>query len=526
MQIPKWFQIARNEYRLRTSRIRRIRSIFPYLTIGILAVYVIFIGPALVNFLLGDSLAFVLSSSALALIQVFLFMVFFYFILLPITNTLKEVQTSQLELVLAAPVKPSDVLLGEFLGAAPFYSIIITVIAGFFTALLTPLGLDLLQISITIVIFIITFLSALWIGTTTAAVLRTRLGRTVRGKDFGRALALIVGLPIVALLYSVMGGGLMKALADPKTSGSVEAVLGLLPSSWGAKVVVIFANNPGNVSAVGPETATYFGGLVVFFLTAVIVGTKIAGRAYSLEPTTFVASKAKTDGVFYNTINRLAGDGSFGLLLVSVFKDYGRRMENLSRMVFIVAIFVLINLFLVDPAYPEDGLLISSLLLPLLSAFVVGEVTLRGKENLYIYKKAPSGVAKFIRARLLHGWLIAVPVAVVVAASSLASGPQTEIAALLVNTGVVALISSASVALALGLFLLNPAFSDKSGNYVINLMILMQGWTGLYLGTLTVLRSALGLGFYEAVFFIAIPLSWSAGMLLLYLGKRNLNRME
>jgi len=323
-----------------------------------------------------------------------------------------------------------------------------------------------------------------------------------------------------------MGGGLLRALADPKTSGSVEAVLGLLPSSWGAKVVVIFANNPGNMSAVGPETVTYFGGLVVFFLTAVMVGTKIAGRAYSLEPTTFVAAKAKTDGAFYNTINRLAGYGSFGLLLVSVFKDYGRRMENLSKMVFMVGIFAMINFFLVDPAYPEDGLLISSLVLPLLSAFVVGEVTLRGKENLYIYKKAPSGVAKFIRARLLHGWLIAVPVAVVVAASSLAFGPQTEIAALLVNTGLVALISSASVALALGLFLLNPAFSDKSGNYVINLMILMQGWTGLYLGTLTVLRSALGLGFYEAVFFIAVPLSWSAGILLLYLGKRNLNRME
>ena len=125
----------------------------------------------------------------------------------------------------------------------PFYVIFITVITGLFTALLTPLGLDLVQIAIIILIFVVTSLLALWIGTVAAAILRTKLGKTARGKDIGRALAMIIALPLVALLYAIQFGGLLEALADPGTSGLVKAILGLLPSSWGAEVIIGFVSS-------------------------------------------------------------------------------------------------------------------------------------------------------------------------------------------------------------------------------------------------------------------------------------------
>jgi len=146
--VPKWLVVARNEYRIHTSRIRRIRPYFPYLVIGLLAVYVAFIAPSFVSLFIDDFLTFFLSKAAVAMVQIILFMIFFYFIILPITYTLREVQTGQLEIFLAAPIKPSDVLLGEFLGVMPFYAIAVTVIAGFFTAVMTPLGLDMVQIAI------------------------------------------------------------------------------------------------------------------------------------------------------------------------------------------------------------------------------------------------------------------------------------------------------------------------------------------------------------------------------------------
>jgi hypothetical protein len=518
---PKWLVVARNEYRIRINSIRRIRPYFPYLVIGLLAVYVAFIAPRIVSLFIDDFVAFFLSQVAVAMVPVIMFMIFFYFIILPITYTLKEVQTSQLEIFLAAPVRPSDVLLGEFLGVMPFYAIVVTIIAGFFTAVLHPLGLDLIQIAIVIIIFVVTFSSALWIGTVIAAILRTRLGKTARGKDIGKALALIIVLPMIAIMYAIMGGGLLEALAEPGTNSMIRAILSFLPSSWGAEVIFGFVNNPGNISAVGVETLTRFGGLIAFFAAVLWLGAKAANRAYSLETIAFVASTAKPDGVFYKTVKYLGGSESFGILLASIFKDYGRRLENLSKILYIVSLLFLVNILIVG-SDPEAVLLMPLFILPLLAAFVVSEVTLRGKEALFIYKKTPSGVGRFVKARLLHGWLVVVPITAAITVVSTILNHQTTFV-LLVVTALSILFVSAIVAFVLGLSLLNPAFSDKSGNYVTNLMITMFAIpNGLFLIPLI----AFDLPLLQTLCYVTIPLSWLVGITLLYLGKRKLSRIE
>ncbi len=525
--VPKWLVVAKNEYRITTSSIRKIRPYFPILAIGLLAVYVVFIAPAAVSPFIDDILAFIITLAAVPMVQILLFTIFFYFIILPITQTLKEMQTGQLEIFLAAPVKPSDVLLGEFLGHMPIYAIAITVITGFFTAILSPLGLDMVQIVIIIIIFVVTLLSAYWIGTVIAAVLRTKLGKTARGKDIGRALALVIALPMIAIMYAVMGGGLTEALLNPGTSGTVKTILGLLPSSWGAEVFVGFANNPGNIGAVGFETLTRFGGLLVFFAAVLWLGAKAANRAYSLETISFAASKAKSDGVFYKTVRSLGGGESFGTLLVSVFKDYSRRLENLSKIFYMVGLLVVINIFLTEPGNAESALLMPLFILPLLAAFVVGEVTLRGKEALFIYKKTPSGVGRLVKARLLHGWLVVVPIAAAITAVSTILNPQTTFISLLATTGLAVVFVASNVAFVLGLSLLNPAFSDKSGNYVANLMITMFAIpNGLLLIPLIVLGRVFDFGLYETFLYVTLPFSWFMGIVLLYLGKRKLSRIE
>lgn len=519
----KWLVIARNEYRIHTSRIRRIRSYFPYLVIGVLTVYVALIAPRFVNLFIEDFLAFLLSQAALAMIEIILFIVFFYFIILPITYTLKEVQTGQLEILLASPIKPSDVLLGEFLGAMPLYAIVVAFITGSFTAALNPLGLDILQNIIIVTVFVVTLFSGLWIGTVIAAILRTKLGKSARGRDIGRALAMIIALPMIGAMYAIMGGGLLEALANPETSGIIRSVLSLLPSSWGAEVVIGFASYPGNIAAVGFHTLSRFLGLLTFFLGALWLGAKAANRAYSLELTTFTASRAKPNGLFYKTVKFFGGGRSFGILLMSVFKDYSRRLENLSKIAYMVGILLLVNVFLVQPDDPEAALIMPLFILPLLAAFVVGEVTLRGKENLFIYKKTPHGVGRLVYARLLHGWLVVIPIAVTISAVSTILVPQNTLISLLGTIGLVALIVAANVAFVLGLSLLNPAFSDKSGTYVLNIMIVMQA---LPIGVFLVPLIFLDLGLYRTLLFVTVPLNWLVGVVFLFLGKGKLSRIE
>lgn len=538
MPVRKWLVVAKNEYRLHTSSIRRIRPYFLYMVIVLLAVYVAFIAPAVVSPFIDDFLAFIITQAAVPMVQIILFMLFFYLIVFPISETLREVQTGQLEIFLAAPIKPSDVLLGEFLGVMPFYAIAITVITGSFTALLTPLGLDMVQIATIIIIFVITLLSAFWIGIVIAAILRTKLGKTARGKDIGRALAVVIVLPMIAVMYAILGGGLVEALVDPGTSGMVRAIFGVLPSSWGAEVFVSFASNPGNIGAVGFETLTRFGGLIAFFVAVLWLGAKAANRAYSLEPTTFIASRAKPDGVFYKTVRYLGGGRSFGTLLVSVFKDYSRRLENLSWVAYAVGLVAMLGIFFSDPSSgAEDPLVsLSEVGIPLLAGFVVGTVS-RGKTSFFMYMKSPSGVGKFVKARLFQGWLVTVPIAAVLVAVSTILVPQITLTSLVIFTIWGSLRTMAAVAFLLGLALVIPVFSEESRErtlgIVINLMIAVFATIGLDVGL-----SRLGLSF-ESILPNLDPLTGLlsdhllqtaifsfVGIVLLYLGKRKLSRIE
>lgn len=529
----KWLAIARNEYRIRTSRIRKIRSYFPYLIIGVLAAYVVFIAPAFVSLFIDDFLALMLSQAAVAMMQIILFVVFIYFIIIPISQTLREQQASQLEIFLAAPVKPSDLLLGEFLGEMPFYSIFIIVIIGFFTAVLNPIGLDLIQIGIIILIFVLLFLCASWIGTVISALLRTKLGKTARGRDIGRALAMIIALPLVVLIYAIQFGGLIEALSDPGSGDAVKAILGLLPSSWGAEVIVGFTTHPSNVSAVAIGVLTRVGGLIIFLIAMLWLGSKAANRAYSLEPTTFIASRAHSDGAFYKIVKHIGGGQSFGTLLVSVFKDYSRRLENLSNIIYIIGVLFVMVIFVV----PKSGLtgstyilMMAQFLFPILVVMVTGEVTVRGKETLFIFRKAPSGEGRFVRAMLVKGWLMAVPIAGAATAAITILSSQTTPLSLLINTGFMMVFIAAYTAFILGLFLLNPAFSEKSVKLWLNIMIAIFASIALFAASLMSLitvgafsETTVGILYLQLV---QSALSWLVGLVFLYLGKRRLGRIE
>jgi hypothetical protein len=526
MPMPKWLIIARNEYRIHINHIRSLRPYFPILVIGLLGAYVAFIAPAIVRLFIDEFLAFILSQVALVMIPIIMFLFFVYLIILPVTYTLQGTQAQQVEIFLAAPIKPSHILLGEFLGVLPFYAIAIVVIAGFFTAALSPLGLDLLQIGLTTIIFVVTLLAALWIGTVIAAVVRTRFAASARGRDIGKALSLILALPIIAVMYAIMGGGLLEALADPGISGPVKSILSLLPSSWGAELILSFASNPGNMEAVGFEALTRFGGLLVFFVAALWVGTKVASHAYSIEPTTFTAVMAKPDGVVYRGIKLLGGGEAFGTLLVSVFKDYGRRLENLSRIAYMLAIFVMVNVFLVQGGTDAEGpLVMAQFMFPFLAVFMVGQVAVHGKDSLFLYKKTPRGVGRFVKAKLVQGWLIAVPIAAGITLFSLLRAPQASFISLLAYLGLITLLVAANVALALGLALLKPQFSDSArdqmGSLMLNANVAMFASIGVFIGSMVVL----GLGIFNTLL-LQNTVIWLLGIVFLYLGKTKLSRIE
>ena len=516
MQIPKWFIITRNEYRIRTSSIREIRPYFPFLVIGVLAVYVGFIAPKIIGLFFSDPVKFLLSQVAAVLIRFILFIFFFMFITFPISYTLRDVKTAQQEIFLSAPIKSSDVLLGEFLGELPLYAIVITLITGFFTALLTPIGLSVTQLAVTILIFVITLSSALWIGTVISALLRTKLGKSTHGKDMGKALSLLIVLPAVALIYAVMAvidpGTGRTSILDPGTSGVINFILGAIPSSWGGDIIIDFAANPGNITAVWPETVTRFGGLIMFFVVILGIGVKAADRAYSLETTTFIGAKAKPDGVLYKTIKH---KGS-GTLFVTVFKMYIRRLQNLSYIAYVVGLLIIMNIFLVEPGEAAPVVEMGFFLFPMLAAFVASDITLRGKETLFIYRKAPSGENRFIKTMVYKGWSVAIPITLAIVTASLLLKPQATLFSPFADIGLMSFMVAANVLFASGLFLLMPAYTEKGGEFLLDVMVVAMTSFGLFIVSLEV---------FDEIMVLPL-LHWVVGVIFLYAGKRNLGRIE
>jgi hypothetical protein len=339
----------------------------------------------------------------------------------------------------------------------------------------------------------------------------------------GRALSLVLSVPMIALMYAIMGGGVFDALSNPNTQGAVRTLLSVFPSTWGADIITGFTATPG---IIGLESLTRLGGLVLFFMTTLYLGRTIAARAYSIEPTAFTASRAKPGGIFYILIKALGGSGSFGALLVAVFKNYSRRLENLSRIAYVVAIVVLVNVFFGGPKEDlEDALIMNQFMFPFLAVFVVGQVTLGGRESLFIYRKAPFGVSRLVKARFIQSWMVVVPITGIMTMVALLSLPAIATSIIIGVTGLVMVITTGYTTFSLGLALMNPNFSNSSREQmmglVVNANILMFIAIGLFLGSLIV---------FDLPFFHTLGLqagiTGPLGMIFLALGQRKLRRIE
>jgi hypothetical protein len=344
----------------------------------------------------------------------------------------------------------------------------------------------------------------------------------------------MIPLPALAVSYAMIGGGLLEALADPSTSSTVGAVLGILPSSWGVKIIIGFAASPGEIGALGVGGAIRFGGLVLFFAGVLLIGSRFAGRAISLEPAVFSSPIAKPGGRLYSVLRFLGGRGQSGTILVSIFKDYIRRLENLSNIAYILGLFVVINVFMIAESYRPDGppahLIVILMYLPVLVAMVTGDEEIWRRRDHMIYRQTPSGVEKYIRAMLVKSWLMAVPIAMIMTAITSALRPSTTPVTVLVITFLVVLICLAYGPLILGIYLLNPALKEKFAKIWMNAMLVAFGSLGFFLVSIQITMGSLSImgleqtGRIPYMLLIQASATWLVALIFLYLGKMKLSR--
>jgi len=220
------------------------------------------------------------------------------------------------------------------------------------------------------------------------------------------------------------------------------------------------------------------------------------------------------DGAFYRTIKLLGGGGSFGSLLVSAFKDYSRRLENLSQIGYIVGLLVILNFTFVDDA--SGAQIMGLMMATVLSLFLCAETTIRGKETLFIYRKTPSGVSRFMKAKIMQAWFIVIPLMVAIWGFSAFRFNLAFSVPFLMEMGSALLVAMANALMALGLSFTNPAYSQKSTAYMINFQVVAF----LVMGTLIIPDVVLHMPWLH------LPLAWIVGLVLFFLGYRKMSSME
>ncbi len=134
-------------------------------------------------------------------------------------------------------------------------------------------------------------------------------------------------------------------------------------------------------------------------------------------------------------------------------------------------------------------------------------------------------MGRFVKAKLLQGWLVAVPIAAVITALLMISIPQTTLGSLLTYIGAVAQLVAANVALALGLSLLNPEFSENARAQMVGLMINAQVVIFVSMGIFIGSAIVLDLGIFDTLLLQSVVI-WLLGVVFLYLGKRKFSRIE
>ncbi len=134
-------------------------------------------------------------------------------------------------------------------------------------------------------------------------------------------------------------------------------------------------------------------------------------------------------------------------------------------------------------------------------------------------------MGRFVKARLLQSWLVAVPIAAVITAVSVVSISQATLVSLLTYIGFMAQLVAANVALALGLSLLNPEFSENTRAQMLGLMINAQVVMFLSIGIFIGSGIVLDLGFFDTLL-LQTAVIWLLGIVFLYLGKKRFSRIE
>lgn len=507
--MPTWYAVARNEYRLMTSWIRRIRKVFPIILVAIptilFAIIIYYSNQIHIYASFEDAVMLYLKNVygyvgeftfelgggvidiTLLMSQFIGILSFMMPIMGSIGNVFRETEVISRDMILASPLRSRDILFGRFVANLFFVPLGLIFVAFMFIPVFIEHGVNSLATPfIVVAAAVLPSLVGIWVGVLLSSYIKTKSDTSPRIKDIAKAI-----LGLVGMLF-----GISYFLLILSQASSIYWTFS--PTTWITNIIYIAVTgtNLAKVTySLGLYSYSYYVplqpdiwlslALILMFVVLVFyVGIRISDRLFVFEVSVSEVRTIEKENWFFKAVRR-AIPSPLGAITAVQLKEFSRSLESIARVAFVLSfplILYLFNFMGFSNSFLPTSDLFGVLFLPSFSSFYIilaaamiglieaSQMTVKQRDLFWTYKKAPGGVERLVYSKFLGMLIVGLPISIVLAVFfQLAIGPS--ISEMLILIAVILFFTTISSAIALGIYCARPVFKEQSAGHLINFLI-------------------------------------------------------
>ena len=540
-----WKTIVKHEIRLKTYRYRKNRRFFLVLVYTFFLYWGLYLGPNLFDIIISKIAQDIPNeyvSFSVKFIEYFLTSFFLIILVYPLYNLYRKSEIGHSEVLLASPIKPGDIFLGEYLGKLIFYYLLILGMGPVIISLLNQIRvLNYLQyILIYTSLFMLLAFSFL-IGMILANLLEYRMTKSKVAKDLGKSFLLLLSIIVIAVFY------ILRFLFDYILSNPIYKLwLMYYPSFWYSNIILYtidpslnLFNALSNILFVGANISL---GIIIPSLL-LYFSYKNAALFYTLEGQAenevFISKK---EHGFYRLIRKITPYKWRGLIITQ-FKQFFRKKENLFKVIYMGALISVIGVIIIysleNPIIATYDIINLKLLIIIIVSWVGGllfgilmglNIFIDSKELLFHYKSTNRGIKALVYSYIYEIFYI-ILILDIVLSIFFALVFQLEIIYILIFFTTFLLYCFAIKLQAIGIQCFNPLFGERGKNaYLISYFIILLQIISFFISLFILvpyasntLNSSIGLLF---ILLNNLILTCGFSVLIFLIGFNNLQKLE
>ena len=470
-----WHKIAKNEIRIRTSKFRNHRVVFFITIYTALFAWALVFAPLLFDVFMPTiaiQYSTIFRPLVVLIIESLMMAFFLLLVMYPLNNVYRESEINFKESMLSTPISSKDIFLGEYIGKIPIYLAAILILGPILIGLINPLiNLNPVQY-ITIYFSLFGMISfANLIGSILVSWLEHKISKSEKARELGKLFIWIFTILLVVIMYAAI-----FFLNDILNHPELKNWLAFYPSFWYSNII-LYSIDPVLLNGfVLNITLSLLLAICVPVLILYLVNQKLE-RFYSLEGVnqkniTVVAH----ENLFYRLIRNFFGS-KWGTLTIIQLKRLFRKKSNFARLAYVFGLLGFMTWFMTNMADDEVGFILFSTMITVIGGAIlsvmIGHLAfLNSKDVIWVYKRSPRGLKSLIYSYLLAMFIISIFLAIF---ETVFFGILTNISIVdgLIFFGTFLLLSQFSMAQAMGIQCLSPAYGEKDSNMRTNTMISM-----------------------------------------------------